>query len=135
MAGENALVAKTLFSEVSKKSKDIEKDAPAIAWTIINRTSRPERFGATIQDVIYAPKQFSGVGSNEWNKVETGKMNEAEQKIYKRLLQISNGVLTGKITDPTGGADHYFNPKLVKPSWSKKMKKTYSSGAHDYYKE
>jgi spore germination cell wall hydrolase CwlJ-like protein len=50
-------------------------------------------------------------------------------------MQISNGVWKGTIPDPTAGADHYFNPKLVRPSWAKKMKKTYTSEAHDYYKE
>lgn len=135
MAGEAALLAQLLFSEISKNPKHLEKDAIAVAHVVKNRMSRPERFGSTLQDVIFAPSQFSGVNTNEWNKVSSGKMNEQEQKIYKRLLQISSGVLRGDIPDPTSGADHYFNPKLVKPSWSKKMKNTYTSGAHDYYKE
>jgi spore germination cell wall hydrolase CwlJ-like protein len=135
MAGEIALIAQLIFSEVDKNPKRFEKDAIAIAHVIKNRLSRPERFGSTLQDVVYAPYQFSGVNSNEWNKISSGKTTAQEQKIYKRILQISNGVWNGTIKDSTSGADHYYNPKLAKPSWSKKMKKTYSSDAHDYYKE
>lgn len=30
-------------------------------------------------------------------------------------------------------ADHYFNPKIVKPKWAKKMTKVASIGDHDFY--
>ena len=116
---ETQLLATALFSE----TKDPE-DAKNIANVIINRTKRPERFGATIPDVIYAPYQFSGVGGNEWNKAANQKLNEKEAEVYKQLLQISYQAITGKLEDTTGGADHYFNPKLAKPSWAKKMTKT-----------
>ena len=135
MAGEVALGAKVIFSEADKNPKRFEKDATAIAHVVKNRMARPERFGGSLQEVVFAPHQFSGVGSNEWNKVDSGKMTTEEQNIYKQAMRIANGVMTGKIADSTGGADHYFNPKIVKPSWSKKMKNTYTSDAHDYYKE
>jgi len=132
---EVLLMAKLLFSEASKDAKFSDDDATSVAWVVKNRLARPERFGGTLEDVVYAPSQFSGVNSNEWNKVDSGNLTKEEEKIYKRFIQISSGVLRGDIKDTTGGADHYFNPKLANPSWAKKMKKTYSSGAHDYYKE
>ena len=135
MAGEVDLIARVLFSEADKNPKRFEKDATAIAHIIKNRMARPERFGGSLQEVVFAPHQFSGVGSNEWKKIDSGKMTSEEQNIYKQAMRIANGVFTGRTPDPTGGADHYFNPKLVKPSWSKKMSKTYTSDAHDYYKE
>ena len=133
MVGEVALLAKLLFSEAIKSKPDLAaKDATAIAHVVVNRMANR---GQTLEEVVYAPYQFSGVGSKEWNKVETNNLTKDEQDIYKKFLQISHVVLSGKSQDPTGGADHYFNPKLVKPSWAKKMKKVYSSDAHDYYKE
>ena len=135
MAGEVALLAHLIFSEADKSKGKFEKDATAIAHIVKNRMSRPERFGDGLEGVIFAPSQFSGVGTNEWNKVSQGKLNDEESRIYKKAMQIANGVLSGRIPDPTNGADHYFNPKLVKPSWAKKMAKTYTSEAHDYYKE
>ena len=127
---EQQLMARALFSE----TKDID-DAIAIANVIKNRTLRPERFGKTIEEVIYAPKQFSGVNSPEWKKVEEGKLTPEEQKIYNQFEQTSSYVIANILPDTTGGADHYFNPKIVKPSWSKKMQKTYQTDFHEYYKE
>jgi spore germination cell wall hydrolase CwlJ-like protein len=124
------MLARVLFSE----TKDVE-DAKNIASVIVNRTKRPERFGATIQDVVYAPKQFSGVYGNEWNKALNQKFTDKEAEIYKQLLQVAYQAVTGKLEDKTGGADHYFNPKIVKPKWSAKMTKTTENKNHSYYKE
>jgi N-acetylmuramoyl-L-alanine amidase len=126
-------LANLLFSEASKNPKVADKDATAIAWVVKNRIGG--RWGETLNDVIYAPKQFSGVGTPEWNKAALGNMTDDEQNIYKRFMQISYGVLNDTIPDPTGGANHYFNPKLAKPKWAKEMTKTYDSGAQTYYKE
>jgi len=130
MANETQLLANLLFSE----TKDVD-DAKAIASVVVNRMKRPERFGQTLEDVVFAPKQFSGVGGNEWNKIISGKLTKDEEDIYKHFLAISSGVLKGTIQDDTKGADHYFNPKLAHPSWAKKMKKTYTTDYHNYYKE
>ena len=132
---EVLLLAQLLFSEATKDPKLSDNDATAIAWVVKNRLSNPERFGSTLQEVVFSPYQFTGVGSPEWEKITTNKTTEDEQGIFKRYLQIASGVLRGNIPDPTEGADHYFNPKLASPSWAKKMKKTYTSEAHDYYKE
>lgn len=132
---EVLLLAQLLFAEASKNPKFSEDDAKAVAWVVKNRINRPERFGQTMEEVVYAPQQFSGVNSSEWQKIENKQLKKDEEDIYKRFLQISYGVLNDKIPDPTKGADHYFNPKLVKPPWAKKMTKTYTSGVQDYYKE
>lgn len=128
------LLTNLAFSEVDK-GKAMEADAPAMVHVVLNRAKRPERFGATIEDVVFAPSQFSGVGSKEWEKAATGNMTPKEESAYKRLYQIVSGSVNGDISDPTNGADHYFNPALVKPTWAKKMKKVFTSGSHDYYKE
>jgi spore germination cell wall hydrolase CwlJ-like protein len=127
---EAQVLANTLFSE----TKDVE-DAKNIANVIVNRTKRPERFGSTIQEVVFSPHQFSGVGTDECNKAANQKFNEKEAEIYKQFLQISYQAVKGKLEDTTKGADHYFNPKLAKPSWSKKMTKTAENKYHQYYKE
>jgi spore germination cell wall hydrolase CwlJ-like protein len=123
-------LANALFSE----TKDVE-DAKNIANVIVNRTKRPERFGGTIEEVIYQPKQFSGVNTSEWNKAASRKFNEKEAEIYKQMLQVSYLAVTGKLEDKTSGADHYFNPKIVVPKWAEKMKKTTQNKNHSYYKE
>lgn len=124
------LLATTMFSE----TKDPE-DAVAIAHTILNRTKRPNRFGGSLEEVIFAPSQFSGVGSKEWNKVVNRQMNPTEEKIFKDFNRIASMVLSGKSEDPTGGADHYANLEISKPMWAKVYKKTGQFGKHTYFKE
>ena len=126
--------AQTLAFALFSETKDIE-DAKNIANVIINRTKRPNRFGSTIEEVIYKPHQFSGVGGNEWNKVVNGKLTEKEEEIYKQMIQVAYQAVMGKLEDKTDGADHYFNPKIVKPKWAAKMTKTTENKNHSYYKE
>lgn len=131
---EHKLFFDVLFAEASK-GKNSKDDITAIANVIKNRASKPQRFGEGIAGVILAPSQFSGVGSPEFQKAQTQKFTLEEENIYKDIVQIGSGVLSGAIADPTNGADHYFNPKLVRPSWAKKMKKVYDSGSHVFYRE
>ena len=117
----------TLFSE----TKDIG-DAMAIAWVIRNRM---EKQGKSLEEVVYAPHQFSGVGTKEWKKAESGKLTPEEKVIRDEMKSMVQGMIMGGVSDPTGGATNYFNPKLVKPSWAKNMKKMYNTDYHEYYKE
>ena len=124
------------FSEADKSShKAFDKDATGVIWAVKNREARPERFGNTRDEVIFAPSQFSGVNSDEWKKVESGNLTKDEEWYYKRGAQLRRAIDDGKIADPTGGADHYYNPSLASPDWAEAYDKTYSSGAHDYHKE
>ena len=128
-------LAKLLFAEAVKNKSMSIKDATAIAWVVKNREKRGGRFGKSEDAVIFAPHQFTGVGSNEWRKADTGDLTKQEREIYGKFQQVAALVQAGKIPDPTNGADHYFNPALAQPSWAKNMKQTYDSGAHTFYKE
>jgi len=130
---EVALLAKLLFSEAYKRNiEGAVKDATAIAHVVKNRMAKRNQ---TLEQTIYEPFQFSGVGSSEWQKIENQKLTQQEENIYKKFLQVSYGVLKGDISDPTGGANYFFNPKLANPSWAKKMKKSYKTEGHNYYIE
>lgn len=122
--------ANLLFSE----TKD-SKDATGIANVVLNRMKRPERFGESFEDVIYAPKQFSGVNTPEWNKAANKKFTEKEAEIYKDMLRIANMALKGNLEDTTGGADHYVNLSIAQPKFSKVYSKTGKIGEHTYYSE
>jgi len=123
------MLANLLFSE----TKDPD-DAKAIAHVVKNRVANG-KWGGTLQEVVYAPAQFSGVNTKEWQKATSGKFTKDEENIYKRFLIISKGVLDGTIKDPTDGADHYVNLRLARPSWTKKMEKKTKVGQHTYFKE
>ena len=125
------LLAATIFSE----TKNL-KDAQGIANVIMNRLKRPERFGNTLPDVIYAPSQFSGVGTNEYKKaINLQFKDKNEEKIFKSILPIASQAIKGTLEDNTNGADHYANLKLAKPKWAKVYPKTAQIDQHTYFKE
>jgi hypothetical protein len=130
MADLNVLLAKLLFSE----TKD-EDDAKNIISVIANRLKRPERFGQTLEEVIFAPSQFSGVGSTEWQKAETGKLTTEEANVFKKFIVLSSQFNRGNWTDTTNGADHYANLKKSRPYFSKVYPKTAENKFHTYFKE
>jgi len=109
--------AKLAFAEADKSSlENFDKDATAILHVANTRMNNPNRFGETMEEV-FTPKQFNGVGSNEWNKVDTDKLTTDEKEFYKRALQLEAGVRNGAIEDPTDGADHYANMEISNPNW------------------
>ena len=125
------LLASVIFSE----TKDLE-DAKGVANVIMNRLKRPERFGATLQDVLYAPSQFSGIGTDEFKKAASLQFKDKnEEKIFKSFLPIANQAIKGTLADNVGGADHYVNLKLARPKWAKVYPQTGKIGKHTYFKE
>jgi spore germination cell wall hydrolase CwlJ-like protein len=127
----NHLLASVLFSE----TKDLE-DAKGIANVIKNRMSRPERFGGTLEEVVLASYQFSGVGTEEFNKAANLKFKDKnEEKIFKQFLSVASSMTKGGLEDNTNGADHYVNLKISRPKWSKVYPKTAKISEHTYYKE
>jgi len=127
----NHLLASVLFSE----TKDLEY-AKGIANVIGNRLKRPERFGGTLEEVVLAPYQFSGVGTEEFNKAANLKFkNKDEEKIFKQFLSVASSLTKGTLEDNTNGADHYVNLKLARPKWAKVYPKTAKIKDHTYYKE
>lgn len=130
MANEVELLANLLFSE----TKNID-DAKGVANVVLNRMKRPQRFGGSLEEVVFAPSQFSGVGSNEWEKARSRKFTEKEAGIYKQFISVAGAALRGQLDDPTGGADHYVNLKEASPSWAKQYKKTGQIGKHTYFSE
>ena len=125
------LLAALIFSE----TKNLE-DAKGVANVVMNRLKKPQRFGATLPDVIYAPSQFSGVNTEEYKKaINLQFKDKNEEKIFKSILPIANQAIKGTLEDNTGGSNHYVNLRLSKPSWIKKMEKKVKISEHTYYKE
>jgi hypothetical protein len=125
------LLATLLFSE----TKDPE-DARGIANVVNHRMARPERFGGSMEEVIFAPSQFSGVNSPEWNKAASLNFkNKKEESIFKEFLQISNQAVKGQLPDNVNGADHYANLKISNPKFSRVYPKVATQGQHTYFKE
>lgn len=60
--------------------------------------------------------------------------NFIDAKSWDNCELVAHMVLSGTVDDPTGGADHYYEPsKVAKPAWAKVMKKTLHHGGHKFY--
>ena len=102
----------------------------AVAAVVLNRV-RHSRFPNTITRVAHQPYQFSCYNANVRNQLYWG-------AIPSSCFQAARDALNGQ--DPSRGAQYYFNPFLVRPSWARTLRFTVRIGirgaldTHDFYK-
>jgi conjugal transfer mating pair stabilization protein TraG len=100
----------------------------AVAAAIMNRSRRR---CLTPREVVLQENQFSG-----WWNPKTRKAMEAldpNSPEYRAVLEAIAPVYAGRAADPTGGADHFYAPKVVAaPRWSK-GRQGVDIGNHRYY--
>ena len=146
---DKEILARTMFGEARGEGKE---GMLAVGNVIMNRlkdgrsiykaTDKPELTG--VENIIKKDKAFSVFNNpqskdyiNMMKPIE--EMGTADKEAYKLALEISEGLLTGKLKDNTEGATLYYNPNNVvaTPDWAKSWKtsKTKSIGNHDFYIE
>ena len=129
------VLAATLWGEARGEGND---GMQAVLNVIMNRAN-----GNIVKasQLVLTPKQFSF-----WNKIDnkteyaiqlaksarSGELKDVKQ--YNEALKLVDLALKHNLKDITGGAKFYFNPKLARPSWAKKMIKTATIGHHEFYK-
>ena len=109
----------------------------AVAWVVKNRAARHPRWPASTKEVIVQPWQFSWtMDQNCLTRVLYLSGSPAVQT-YRIALAAAFVVGEGVYPDPTGGADHYYAPKTVTPSWagSPKMEVLVHIGNHLFLRE
>lgn len=108
---EREILARTLQAEAGNQGFD---GMIAAGSVIMNRVGAG--FGSNIRDVIMKPGQFSA-----WNS--TTKYADGEQGQNMNFTpnadayKAADALLSGKYEDITGGATHYYNPKISQPDW------------------
>lgn len=126
---------RTLLGEAANQP---EQGVAAVAHVIQNRRNSG-RWGNSIRDVVTAKSQFE-----PWNTPEGRQRMMSVRKSdpkYIKIAQIADGVLSGDIADPTGGADHFLNETIVRkrrggslPKWANNMSATaHKIGDHTFY--
>lgn len=129
------LAAATLWHEARGEGKE---GMQAVLNVIMNRAGG--KFDE-IDKIILKPKQFScwnsvsdpkTTASEMAQKASDGKLSDSQQ--FKEAAALVKLAIDGKLSDITGSAKYYFNPKLAKPKWAEKLTKTKSIGNHDFYK-
>src|SRR6185437_11694794 len=92
----------------------------AVAYSVLNRVN-DGGYGSTPTQVVLAPSQYEpwSTRSKELMAIPTN------SNIYNDVGKIVDGVISGQIKDPTGGATHFLNEDIVRqrrggslPSWA-----------------
>lgn len=129
-------LAQTVYGEARNQSFQGQL---AVAYVVVNRfISNPARFGRSIFEVAHARLQFSCWNSNDPNLSRISRISYGDQE-FLVALEAAAAALSGRVADPTHGADHYHTldaPKGVPwpPSWAAAMRKTVEIGDHVFYR-
>jgi spore germination cell wall hydrolase CwlJ-like protein len=92
----------------------------AVAWSIRNRVIKPGNkwWGNDWEEVIEKPWQFSSFNANDPNaKLLPG--DPSKDTSWDNALRAAERAYLGIGVDPTMGATHYYNPKVITtpPAW------------------
>lgn len=127
------LLARTIMAEAGNQR---DQDMFAVGNVIMNRLRQG---GGTLKNVILSPAQFS-----PWNTTTlpdgsllyaAGKDQGRDMGAIKpsaKAYEIADLLLSGEVRDITGGATHFFNPKISSPKWAEGMSNKTKIGSHVY---
>ena len=113
---DRELLARTIMAEAGNQGP---VGMMGVGSVIMNRLRNPA-YGNDFTSVILAPGQFSA-----WNSV-TGYADGAQGQDMSKIIpsreayMVADQILDGNYNDPTGGATHYYNPRISNPSWGQR---------------
>lgn len=121
---ETILLARVIFGE-ARDGRLSDAARIAVGWSIRNRVEYKNalRYGGTYHAVILKPKQYSSFNANDANRylVENPLANEngVDTRTWIHCYDIAVNVLNNSVTDPTSGANHFFDDSISPPLWAK----------------
>lgn len=121
--------ARTLFGEAAGEGR---RGIEAVAAVIMNRVA-DRRFPNSARAVCLAPSQFSmwnpSYRNSDPNSLRALSITDSNST-FKTCLEVASDALSGRLKDPTGGAHHYYAPKVVTPPWAASAKSSVTIGNH-----
>ena len=131
---DEVILARMIFGEARNCSKE---ERIAVGYTTINRLKQPRKFGRTLSQVILKPYQYSCFNRNDPNREKLMNPKRYDPQSFEECLEIARGIISGTYKDPTQRATHYFNPRIVRPSWANQMTRIgrINNSKHEFYRE
>ncbi|CAI8706391.1 N-acetylmuramoyl-L-alanine amidase [Pseudomonas sp. IT-196MI5] len=130
------ILARTLWGEARGESL---AGQIAVAWTIRNRVNDGKAkswWGEGYAGVCQKPYQFSCWNRNDPNYAYLSGAKSIPFREFAQAQIAADQVMAGKVSDPTGGATHYFATTMpIPPKWIKDAKQTLKLGRHIFFKD
>jgi N-acetylmuramoyl-L-alanine amidase len=108
----------------------------AVCWSVRNRVAKPGKtwWGDDWEEVILKPWQYSSFNPNDPNATKLPG-DPANDPSWANALACAERAYLGMGVDPTLGATHYYNPKVVKtsPPWVTAPKTVFKTQIGDHY--
>lgn len=127
--GNLTTLAKTVYGEARGEG---DVGVAAVAWTVMNRVSKPGWWGRDVIGVCLKKYQFSCWLPSDPNREKIEAVDDSNDA-FRHVKDICRAVLDGSIPDPTRGATHYHT-KQVSPAWANKTLPCAVIGNHLFYK-
>lgn len=119
-------LAAIIYGEARGES---EEGQAAVAHVVLNRVENTDQ---TIQQVATDEHQFTALSPRDPNRGKIEAAAQANDAEWQNAQAVATAVLSGEIPDPTGGADHYYNPDEATPRWSPQLRETAVIGGHRF---
>ena len=121
---DQIILARALFGE-ARNTLVPDSARIAIGWVIRNRVES-KRWGEEYFEVITQPLQFSAFNENDPNRIYVENPIYTKRKIdinaWEHAYDIAGKILTNQLSDPTNGANHYFDNSINTPDWAQNEK-------------
>lgn len=117
---DQMILARAIFGEARSNSVP-DKARVAVGWSIRNRVE-DSRWADNYPDVITQKDQYSAFNESDGNRpyVENPlwKNNEIDKVAWYNCYDTAGKVISGKVKDPTNGANHYYDNSISAPYWA-----------------
>ncbi len=129
---EVILLARMILGEGEGCSK-LEKIA--IGYTALNRANDNKKWnGTTIKEALLKEYQYESLSDKSRLNILKNPL-AYNPKEFLESLEVAEGIITNKYADPTNGATHFYNPRLMKnpPKWANSKKFEYIGKKEKYW--
>lgn len=80
------------------------------------------KYGKTLSQVIKGMSAAIQTKSRQWQKADRMEFTDYESKVFNKIKDVADGIVSGKVPDTVRGATHFENlNRYPMPYWAKDM--------------
>ncbi len=106
---DEVLLARMILGEAGNCS---HLERVAVGYTAVNRANDGKKWnGETLREALLWRKKYSCFNFGDSNRTILMNPDKYSPETFRDCLKASEEILSGKISDPTNGATHYYSPE------------------------